>query len=261
MVALVGTKDELSMPSITSNKPECEEKADLSGHDLESLTLKPRVTFSPFARVMSITKIDFQDLHLHFYSQEDIAQFRHDKWVEDNGFDPDDLCETAAEDASTRRVSFSDNVEILTIPRIQESEWDLCFYNSDDIAEFRHEDWVEQCSTMEGEGLLFKAVSSCWKEREQDDEEMSDTSHSVSQSSFEDGDIQIVLLEDSFNNGDYQESSSGSSVSFSDDVQVKHFPKVGPSEWSDCFYNGGEIADFRHEAWVEQCASHAMESV
>jgi hypothetical protein len=273
MVVLGETEDELSRLSITSISLECEPNSELSGDEsdvsssLASTSPGRRVSFLPFAQIMDIPKIDLRDVHLCFYSQEDIAEFRHSKWVEEHGFDPDSLHESGAgetpmgicfkTDYSTRRVSFSDKVETFWIPRIQESEWDLCFYNSDDIDELRHEVLVES-------GGLFKAFSSCWKERERDDEEMTDSTHSVSQSSFEDDDLQVVMLEDSFNegshNGDYQASSCSSSsrVSFSDDIQVKHFPKVGPSEWGDCYYDADELADFRHEAWVEQCARHAM---
>jgi hypothetical protein len=168
-------------------------------------------------------------------------------------------------DSSTRQVSFSDNVKTLWIPRVQESEWDLCFYNSNDLAEFRNAYWVEQCNNMESSEGLFKASSSssCWKDRERDDEEMTDSTHSISQSSFEDddlNDLQVVLLENSFNKGEYQDSSSNSSrVSFSDDIQVKYFTKVGPSEWGNCYYEADELSDFRHAAWVEQCARHTME--
>jgi hypothetical protein len=186
----------------------------------------------------------------------------------EHGFEPDYLNETGRlkADSSTRRVSISEDVETFWIPRIQESEWDLCFYNSDDMADFRHEEWVQQCrSNMESGGLL-QDFASGWKARERDDEEMTDSTHSVSESSFEDNDDDLdvlVLLEDSFNKGDCQASSCSSSsrVSFSDDLQVKHFSKVGPSEWGDCYYDADELADFRHEAWVEQCARHARGSV
>lgn len=271
MVVLGETEDELSRPSITSSNLEREQTSDLSGNDSDALPSSEarspcrRISFLPSAPVMDIPRIDLQDVHLFFYSQEDIAQFRHDKWVEELGFDPDGLHESAVEktateiclktDFSTRRVSFSDNVEILWIPRIQESEWALCFYSSDDIAEFRHEEFEES-------GGLLKAFSSFWKERERDEEEMSDSTHDVSQSSFADDDLEVVLLDDSFDNGNYQNSSSSSNrVSFSDDIQVKHFPKVGPSEWGDCFYEADELAEFRQEAWVEQCARHEMRSV
>jgi hypothetical protein len=255
-VVLGEPENELSRPPITSSTPECEQHSDPPG--------KLRVSFSSFARVMDLPRIDLRDVHLCFYSQEDIAQFRHDKWVEEHGFDPDDLNDRdrlkTDSSPSSRRVSFSDNVETPWIPIIQESEWHLCFYNSDDIAEFRHEVWVEECSRNMESGGLFKALSSGWKARERDDEEMTDSTHYVSQCSFEDhDDLEVVLLEDSFNKGDYQDSSSsGSRVSFSDDIQVKHFPKVGPSEWGDCYYEADELADFRQEAWVEACARHAM---
>jgi hypothetical protein len=54
--------------------------------------------FLSFARVMDIPKIDLREVHLCFYSQEDIAQFRHDKWVEEQGFDLDDLYESDVEE-------------------------------------------------------------------------------------------------------------------------------------------------------------------
>jgi hypothetical protein len=186
MVVLGEPEDDLSRPSrpsITSCNPECEQNSDLSGNDLDPSLFKRRVSFLPLARVMDIPKIDIRDLHLCFYSQEDITQFRHDRWVEEHDFDPDYFLESGAEetpttevwnclktDSSTRLVSFSDNVEILCIPRIQESELDLCFYNSEDFAEFRHEEWEERWRTG-----LFGALSSCWKERERDDEEMTDS--------------------------------------------------------------------------------------
>jgi hypothetical protein len=65
--------------------------------------------------------------------------------------------------------------------------------------------------------------------------------------------------EEAFDNGDYQDRNSSSSrVSFSNDVHVLHFSKVGPSEWGDCFYDANEMAVFRHDAWVEQCTRNAM---
>jgi hypothetical protein len=281
MVVLGETEDQLARPSITSSSPECEQNSDPPPGDdsdvsssLEATSPGRRVSFFPFIRVIDIPKIDLWDVHLCFYSQEDIIRFRRsNKWVEEHGFDPDDFYGSDEEETpmkirlttdsctNTRHVSFSESVEILWIPRIKESEWDLRFYNSDDFAEFRHEEWEESgglfkafsscwkdrelddeemssdsthsvtssLSSFEDEwdvcfynsddfaefrheeweesgGPLCKAFSSCWKDRERDDEDMSDSTHSVSQYSFEDGNLQVVLLEDSFDNGEYQYS-------------------------------------------------------
>jgi hypothetical protein len=139
-----------------SRTPEVKEETSDTENSNKSVPPR-RITFSNAIQVViCIPRVLDSELDLFYYDKMDIAQFRHEAWCEDNGIDAsglDDMDRTTHQNSSTRSVrkctpdveeekgdvSFSDYIEVFWIPRVDDSEIDLLYYDDYEIAQFRDE--------------------------------------------------------------------------------------------------------------------------
>ena len=243
-----------------------------------------RVSFSMAHQVIDIPKIDDLLQDLYFYSRGEIAQFRHDAWVQETGLmDPDNIVNESmrwfATETQRSGVSTGDylvnkpsrSVKAGAITQVKTAEATLVSPTSNN---FLIADDMEQVATTTK--AACRKLSTANKENKEhlvdiinekslsefgaeyracdddDDRTESTVCSQTSGSAEEDFNVvhvSAILSKESF----LAKETSKKSVAFSDDIQMISFPKISQSDWHSCFYDDDEIAEFRHEAWCEEC--------